>query len=258
LIEYNRELIDDIKGDTSGNFGRLLESLSSGERDECPHLDIENLKAEDRKAMVEQAKIDAQALYDGGVKRWGTDESIFCQIMCQRSHVQLRLIFEEYIEVSRPSKMADVINKDLVVHENRKSQTKSQRVKDVIRTVCRLKSVSEKYSSGYEKYTIEAAIEEEFSGDMKNALLAIVESVQKKPKFFAKQLYRIIKGMKSTIKTRFRTSIRDVIRIVVTRCEIDMDDIKKEYATTYGSLADAIKVGNTDVSSFTIFVIVAG
>jgi cell division protein FtsL len=246
--KYNRELIDDIKGDTSGNFGRLLESLSSSERDECPYLDIENLKAEDRKAMVEQAKIDAQALYDGGVKRWGTDESIFCQIMCQRSHIQLRLIFEEYIEVSRRSKKEDPNNneyEDLVVHENRKSQTKNQRVKDVIRTVCRLKSVSEEYNSGYEKYTIEAAIEEEFSGDMKNALLAIVESVQKKPKFFAKQLYRIIKDMKSTIKTRFRTSIRDVIRIVVTRCEIDLDDIKKEYDTKYGSLADAIKDNTT-------------
>lgn len=82
---------------------------------------------------------------------------------------------------------------------------------------------------------IEKSIKSEFSGDIEDGLLAIVRSVKNTPGFFAKKLNESIRGI--------GTKDRMLIRIVATRCEIDMGDIKREYAAKFGqSLKDAIAV----------------
>lgn len=84
-------------------------------------------------------------------------------------------------------------------------------------------------------HDIEKAIKNEFSGDSEAGLLAIIRSVRNQAGFFAKQLHDSVKGA--------GTNDRQLIRIVVTRCEVDMGDIKRQYSAKYGeSLADAIKV----------------
>lgn len=84
-------------------------------------------------------------------------------------------------------------------------------------------------------HDIEKAIKNEFSGDSEQGLMAIIRSVRNQAGFFAKQLHESLKGM--------GTNDRQLIRIVITRCEIDMGEIKRQYAAKYGeSLADAIKV----------------
>ena len=54
----------DVKGDTSGCFKKLLVAQMAGGRDESPTYDLT------------AAKKDAQALYQAGEKKWGTDESM--------------------------------------------------------------------------------------------------------------------------------------------------------------------------------------
>lgn len=86
-------------------------------------------------------------------------------------------------------------------------------------------------------HDIEKAIKNEFSGDSEDGMLAIIRSVRNQAGFFAKKLYESMKGM--------GTNDRQLIRIVVTRCEIDMGEIKRQYVAKYGeSLADAIKVSD--------------
>lgn len=82
--KYGKDLESAIKGDTSGNFKRLLVSLCTANRDESGITD------------VEQAKADATSLLRAGELMMGTDESVFNSILCQKNFEQLKLIFKEY------------------------------------------------------------------------------------------------------------------------------------------------------------------
>jgi annexin A7/11 len=83
-ILYGKTLEDALREDTSGSFKRLMVSLACGGRDESMIID------------PNQAKIDAQMLKDAGVGRMGTDESEFNRILCLRNYEQIKLIAQEY------------------------------------------------------------------------------------------------------------------------------------------------------------------
>ncbi|XP_018561965.1 annexin B9 isoform X2 [Anoplophora glabripennis] len=169
---YYRPLEEDLKGDTSGTFKRLMVSLCNANRDESMMTDIH------------QAQADAQSLLTAGELRLGTDESTFNMILCQRNYAQLQLIFQQYAQICG--------------------------------------------------HDIEEAIKSEFSGNSEDGFLGIVRSIRDRPGFFAKQLHNSISGM--------GTNDQQLIRLMVTRCEIDMADIKRAYESKYGeSLKEAIK-----------------
>ncbi|XP_012267116.2 annexin B9-like isoform X1 [Athalia rosae] len=168
---YGTSLESDLKGDTSGSFKRLMVSLCCGNRDES--FDVDPAAAQE----------DARALLRAGELRFGTDESVFNQILVQRNVAQLRQIFAEY--------------ETMTGHD------------------------------------IEKAVENEFSGDIKKGLLAIIKSIKNRAGFFAEQLYKSMKGI--------GTQDNRLIRLVVTRCEVDMEEIKQAFAQQYGkSLEDFI------------------
>lgn len=84
-------------------------------------------------------------------------------------------------------------------------------------------------------HSIEKGIEKHFSSDAKSCLMAIVESVRSMSAFFAKRLHESMQG--------YGTNDDRLIRIIVTRSEIDMADIKDDYERMYcKSLKHDIKV----------------
>ncbi|EYB81913.1 hypothetical protein Y032_0371g121 [Ancylostoma ceylanicum] len=89
----------------------------------------------------------------------------------------------------------------------------------------------------YEKvahHSIEAAIEQDFSGSFRDALIAIVSIVRNKPAYFAKLLHKYI-------KTCYKYE-SDIVRLLVSRSECDMADITAQYQVLYNkSMAEAIK-----------------
>lgn len=170
---YDRPLAEHMCSETGGDFRRLLTLIVTGVRDDSNKVD------------PDKAKEQAEALYNAGEGKLGTDEEIFNKILAHENFNQLRRIFEEYKEVSGN--------------------------------------------------TIEQAIKHELDGDLKDATLAIVECVQNPAAFFAKRLHDAMAGA--------GTDDTSLIRIIISRSEIDLATIKDEYERIYDkTLESAVKV----------------
>jgi annexin A7/11 len=172
---FGRSLEQELQGDTSGCFRRLMTSLSCGSRDESMVTD------------VNQAKIDAQELKRAGIDKWGTDESTFNRILCQRNYEQIKLIAREYQSLTG--------------------------------------------------HTLEKDIKKEFSGDIEDGLLTVLRVAESRPDLFAQRLHKSMAGL--------GTKDRSLIRLVATRCEIDMLDIKEAFVHKYGKTLKSFIKGDT-------------
>ncbi|KAH9496838.1 Annexin A4 [Bulinus truncatus] len=170
--EYNSNLEDDLSGDTSGYFRRLMISLMAAGREPEGSVD------------KDRAKKDAQKLFDAGEARWGTDEAEINAILCLRSHSQLKETFKEFAKIAGKS--------------------------------------------------IEDSIKGECSGSLQEGYLAIVDSTMNTPCYFARRLKECFHGL--------GTNDSHLIRIIVNRCEIDMEEIESAYKAKYGkSLIEEIE-----------------
>ncbi|VDM04673.1 unnamed protein product [Schistocephalus solidus] len=107
----------------------------------------------------------------------------------------------------------------------------------ISRSNAHLRAVFEEYEK-MSKNTVEEALKKEMSGDLLRSFLSIVRCIQNKPAYFAKTLNRSMKGL--------GTDDKSLSRVIITRCEIDMVQIKTAFAAEYGkSLAEWIK-GTSD------------
>lgn len=171
--EYDSDLENDLCGDTSGYFQRLLVSLMAAGRE-----------TDEWFADQERAMEDAQKFFDAGEARWGTEEADLNAILCLRSYCQLIETFNCFEQIAGK--------------------------------------------------TIEESISDECSGALKDGYLAIVKCVRDKPAFFAERINDAVKG--------FGTNDSDLIRIIVSRSEIDMEEIEAAYQAKYEtSVIEAIE-----------------
>ncbi|XP_072665016.1 annexin A2 isoform X2 [Canis lupus baileyi] len=93
------------------------------------------------------------------------------------------------------------------------------------RSVCHLQKVFERYKS-YSPYDMLESIKKEVKGDLENAFLNLVQCIQNKPLYFADRLYDSMKGKGTRDKV--------LIRIMVSRSEVDMLKIRSEFKRKYG------------------------
>uniref|UniRef100_A0A8C7Y504 Annexin n=1 Tax=Oryzias sinensis TaxID=183150 RepID=A0A8C7Y504_9TELE len=87
------------------------------------------------------------------------------------------------------------------------------------------------------KRDIEDSIKREMSGSLEDVFLAIVKCLRSKPAFFAERLYKSMKGLGTTDSV--------LIRIMVSRAEIDMLDIKEHFLKMYGKSLHSFIKGDT-------------
>ena len=239
---YGRDLIDDLKSELKGNFEDAVVALF-----EPPvEYDVDQL----RKAM----------------KGAGTDEDTLIEIIASRPNWLLKQIKDKYQEKYNKS-LEDAIagevggdlkrlltsllqcNRSENAHPNdAECQKKAKELFDagegkwgtdesVFNKIFTLSSPMELalISRHYHKLsgkTILEAIKKEFSGDMQKLLTTIVYAIISPSEYFATRVNKAIKG--------WGTNDNLLIRVLVTRDEIDMPQIKQYYKQLYGKdmLAD--------------------
>ncbi|KAM3172397.1 hypothetical protein ACTXT7_014624 [Hymenolepis weldensis] len=81
---FGRDVIQDVKSDTSRDFERILVAMLQGQREENTNVDMSQVTA------------DAEQLYNAGEKRLGTEEAVFTRIFAQRSFEHIKAINEVY------------------------------------------------------------------------------------------------------------------------------------------------------------------
>ena len=172
-IYPGRDMVQDIKKDTSGSFWKVLSTLLESNRD-----DDEN-KVLDK----EKCKEDAKNLYQAAQTKTNHVE-IFTDIFTKRTKYELIEIGRIYHQISKNSILQEIQNL--------------------------------------------------FSGDTKNALEGIIYGILSPSEYFAKILYKSMKGL--------GTSDTTLIRVMISRNEIDMPQIKQYYRNLYNKdLVSAIK-----------------
>uniref|UniRef100_A0A8D0RRW8 Annexin n=1 Tax=Sus scrofa TaxID=9823 RepID=A0A8D0RRW8_PIG len=214
------------------------------------------------------AQFDADELR-AAMKGLGTDEDTLNEILASRTNREIREINRVYKEELKRDLAKDItsdtsgdyqkallslakgdrsedlaINDDLADTDARALYEAGERRKGTdlnvfitiltTRSYPHLRRVFQKYSK-YSKHDMNKVLDLELKGDIENCLTVVVKCATSKPMFFAEKLHQAMKG----IGTRHKT----LIRIMVSRSEIDMNDIKACYQKLYGiSLCQAILV----------------
>ncbi|NXT38713.1 ANXA4 protein, partial [Pelecanoides urinatrix] len=227
LITYKssigRDLIDDLKSELSGNFERVIVGMMTP----TTMYDVHELRR--------------------AVKGAGTDEGCLIEILASRTNEEIRRINENYqlqygctLEEDIVSDTSSTFRRVLMSLStgNRDEGTYvddalAQQDAQVRSNLLPCKNFFDVYR-GIANKDITDSIKSEMSGDLEDALLAVVKCMRNKPAYFAERLYKSMKGLGTDDNT--------LIRVMVSRSEIDMLDIRREFLTMYGkSLYSFIK-----------------
>ncbi|XP_054858207.1 annexin A2 [Eublepharis macularius] len=206
------------------------------------------------------AQYDASEL-KGSMKGLGTDEETLIEIICSRTNQELNTINKVYKEMYKTELEKDIISDTsgdfrklmVALAKGRRNEDHSvvdyelidQDARDLYdagvkrkgtdvpkwinimteRSVPHLQKVFERYKS-YSPYDMEESIKKEVKGDLENAFCNLVQCINNKQMYFANRLYDSMKGKGTKDKV--------LIRIMVSRSEVDMLKIKSEFKRKYG------------------------
>uniref|UniRef100_A0A8C5QZZ7 Annexin n=1 Tax=Leptobrachium leishanense TaxID=445787 RepID=A0A8C5QZZ7_9ANUR len=232
---YGKDLIKDLKSELSGHFERAILAM-----------------------MKAPSMYDAQEISDA-IKGAGTDEECLIEILASRTNAEIQEINRVY-KMEFKKTLEQAIKSDTSGHFQRLLISLSQGNRDegtnvdmaiVQRDVQELYAAGEKrmgtdeskfnailctrsrshLNAVFSEYSrthgrdIEKSICREMSGDLERGMLAVVKCLKNTPAFFAERLYKAMKGAGTKDKT--------LIRIMVSRSEVDLLDIRQEYKRLY-------------------------
>jgi len=201
------------------------------------------------------------------IKGLGTDEDLLVEILCSRPADEVRAISEAYqlkygnmldadisSDCSGPFGRLLVLAVNCVKEENfvdvgaarKQAEALFQAGEAMIGTdedtFVEILSKAGQRQAYYifEEYkkisgkSIDQALKSEMSGDLLNGLLAIVKTTHNRPRYFSERLHEAMKGL--------GTDDTSLIRLIVSRCEIDLANIKYEFERDHGkTLYSAVK-----------------
>uniref|UniRef100_A0AAQ6AAJ4 Annexin n=1 Tax=Amphiprion ocellaris TaxID=80972 RepID=A0AAQ6AAJ4_AMPOC len=233
---YGKDLIRDLKSELTGNFENLVLAM-----------------------LRTPAYFDASELREA-IKGAGTDEACLIEILSSRSNAEIQEITRIY-KAEYGKSLEDAISSDTSGHFRRLLISLSQGNRDERETVdisLAKQDAQKLYAAGenkvgtdesqfnailcarskphlravFQEYQqmcgrdIEKSVCREMSGNLESGMVAVVKCIKNTPGYFAERLHKAMKGA--------GTKDRTLIRIMVSRSEIDMLDIRQEYQRTYG------------------------
>uniref|UniRef100_A0A7N6BZ91 Annexin n=1 Tax=Anabas testudineus TaxID=64144 RepID=A0A7N6BZ91_ANATE len=233
---YGKDLIRDLKSELTGNFENLVLAM-----------------------MMSPSHFDASELREA-IKGAGTDEACLIEILSSRSNAEIQEINRIY-KAEYGKKLEDAIISDTSGHFRRLLVSLSQGNRDERETVdisLAKQDAQKLYAAGENKVgtdesqfnailcarskphlravfheyqqmcgkEIEKSICREMSGHLEDGMVAVVKCIKNTPAYFAERLHKAMKGA--------GTKDRTLIRIMVSRSEVDMLDIRQEYLKAYG------------------------
>ncbi|XP_028036014.1 annexin B10 isoform X1 [Bombyx mandarina] len=250
--EYGRDLIEDLKSELGGHFEDVIVAL-----------------------MTPPEEYLCQELHRC-MEGMGTDEDTLVEILCTRTKPEIAAIVDTYERLyDRPlaEHMCSETSGDfrrlltLIVVSGAKGARADEAPADPERarelaqelydageakwgtdeevfnrilaheSFAQLRQIFEEYKNIAGR-TVEQAIKAEIDGELKDALSAIVECVEDAAGWFARRLRRAVQGA--------GTDDRALVRILATRAEVDLDNVKLEYEKLYDkTLQSDISQGET-------------
>jgi len=241
---YHKDLIKEIKSETSGNFERALVAL-----------------------LQSPVEYDAWLIHDA-IEGVGTNDEQLIEVLVTRhtDHLKHVVTFfqkqygtsvEEYIAGDTSGDYKDFLlalagaNRDSnsLPVSNEKADEDAQKLfragegtlgtdeKVFIQIFAKrswkhLRKVAEEYAKRY-SHSLHTALDKEFNGDIFRALKWTLEYVENRQAFFAKRIHQSFSGLGTHDKT--------LVRIIISRVHTDLYEIASEYTTLFGkSLKEAL------------------
>ncbi|XP_045925955.1 annexin A11-like isoform X1 [Micropterus dolomieu] len=233
---YGKDLIKDLHSELSGDFRKLVMAM-----------------------MKTPTEFDASELRNA-IKGAGTDEACLIEILSSRSNAEIKEI-NRFYKTEYKKSLEDAISGDTSGHFRRLLISLAQGNRDERETVdisLAKQDAQALYAAGENKLgtdeskfnailcarskphlravfleyqqmcgrDIEKSISREMSGDLESGMLAVVKCIKNTSAYFAERLYKAMKGAGTKDTT--------LIRIMVSRSEVDMLDIRQEYVKNYG------------------------
>ncbi|KAF3853694.1 hypothetical protein F7725_014382 [Dissostichus mawsoni] len=214
---YGKDLLHDLKSELTGNFEKLVLAMVKSPS----HFDATELRE--------------------AIQGAGTDESCLIEILSSRSNADIHEINNIY-KAEYGKKLEDAIISDTSGHFRRllvslcqklyaagenKVGTDESQFNAILcaRSKPHLRAVFHEYQqmSGRD---IEKSVCREMSGNVESGMVAVVKCIRNTPAYFAERLHKAMQGAGTKDTT--------LIRIMVSRSEIDMLDIREAYVRTYG------------------------
>ena len=241
---YNSDLIKDLQKELSGHFEDVVVALF--------YLPIDYDCYQLRKA----------------VKGLGTDEDALIEILATRSPSEIQEIKKRYSEMYPGRSLVKDIEDDtsgnfrkilVSLLEAKRPENSQINLEDCEKCAKLLAESTESKKGDADIYTkifteksknefiriaqiyfkltkktLIQGVEKEFSGDSKEALIGIIYAMISPAEYFAKKVYKAVKGLGTDNNT--------LIRIIITRDEKDMPQIKQFYKQLYKKdMLEAIK-----------------
>ncbi|XP_051994111.1 annexin A5-like [Xyrauchen texanus] len=242
---HGKDLVDHLKSELGGKFETLIVALLS------PPI-----------------KYDVTCLRDA-IKGAGTDEKVLIEILASRAANEVNEIkslykreydddlekdvtgdtgghFQRMLVILLQASREQGIKEDLIQSDaqtlftagEQKYGTDEGQFITLLgnRSAAHLRRVFEEYRklSGYE---IEESIQRETSGSLRDVLLAVVKCARSVPAYFAESLYNAMKGAGTEDQT--------LMRIMVSRSEVDMLNIRAEFRKMFATSLHKMIQGDT-------------